>query len=595
MIFQKRTATCGQLRIEDVGRKVVLNGWVSSVRDMGGLIFVDLRDRYGITQLVVVAEDSPELAERIKEMKQEYVVWAKGTVRKRENPNPRIPTGLIEILLEDFGIINKSDLPPFEISDIAEINEDTRLRYRYLDLRRPSVQKRFFVRNEIYQIIHKYFSQHNFVEIETPYLTKSTPEGARDFLVPSRLHKGKFYALPQSPQLYKQILMISGFDRYIQIVKCFRDEDLRSDRQPEFTQIDVEMSFVDRDDVIAITEGLFYNLWKEILGVEILLPFPRMTYREAMERFGSDKPDTRYGFEIVTLTDIFKGCDFKIIADMLSIGGIVAGINAKGCAHFSRKDIEYLTEVAKKYGGKGLFWLKYQNGQLSSPITKFFSQKLLTEVIGNAKLEEGDILLFSSDMEETCYTVLGQVRKELAKITGILDSVKDKFSFLWVIDFPLLEYSEDEKRYVAKHHPFTAPMDEDVLLLRSNPEKVRAKSYDIVVNGEELGGGSIRNHDNTVQELMFKLLALSKEDMQLKFGFLLEALRYGAPPHGGIAIGLDRLVMTLTGTDNIRDVIAFPKTTSGLSLMDNCPNVVEEEQLRELGIRIENNNKNKSE
>lgn len=595
MIFQKRTVTCGQLRIEDVGRTVVLNGWVSTVRDMGGLIFIDLRDRYGITQLVVVPENSPELAERIKELKPEYVIWAKGEVHKRESPNPRIPTGLIEIVLEDFGVINKSELPPFEISEMADINEDTRLRYRYLDLRRPSIQKRFLVRNEIYQIVHRYFYQHNFVEIETPYLTKSTPEGARDFLVPSRLHKGKFYALPQSPQLYKQILMMAGFDRYVQIVKCFRDEDLRSDRQPEFTQIDVEMSFVDRDDVITITEGLFYRLWKEILGIEISLPFQRMTYREAMERFGSDKPDTRFGLEIITLTDIFKDCDFKIIADTLSIGGIVAGINAKGCAYFSRKDVEHLTGVAKKYGGKGLFWLKYQNGQLNSPIAKFFSQTLLDNIIESGKLEEGDILIFATDMYDTCYTVLGQVRKELAKITGILNSVEDKFSFLWVIDFPLLEYSEDEKRYVAKHHPFTAPMDEDIPLLRSEPEKVRAKAYDIVVNGEELGGGSIRNHDNTLQELMFKLLALSEEDMQQKFGFLLEALRYGAPPHGGIAIGLDRLVMTLTGTDNIRDVIAFPKTTSGLSLMDNCPNVVEEAQLRELGIKIENDSRNKNE
>ncbi len=586
MHFLKRTVTCGELRIHDAGKNVILNGWVHSIRDMGGLIFIDLRDRYGITQLVVSPETQPELADRVKKLKSEFVIWAKGTVRKRESPNPKIPTGLVEVFLEDFGILNSSELPPFEISDKVEINEDNRLRYRYLDLRRPIVQKNFIIRNEIYQIIHKYFHEHKFIEIETPFLTKSTPEGARDFLVPSRLHKGKFYALPQSPQLYKQILMIAGFDRYVQIVKCFRDEDLRSDRQPEFTQIDVEMSFIDREDIISITEGLFVRLWHEILNISIEHPFPRLSYHDALVKYGSDKPDLRYDLEILTLTEHLQGTNFRVFEEAINTGKVIAGINAKGCANFSRKQIDELVEIAQKYGGKGLIWIKNTDGTLNSPIAKFLSERELETIKIHSNLENGDLLLIVVDEWEKCYSILGVLRKEIAKRNGTLDRVKDKFSFLWVVDFPMFEYDSEERRLVAKHHPFTSPVDEDLSILETEPLKVRAKAYDIVVNGEEIGGGSLRNYKHEIQEKIFRLLKLSENDINLKFGFLLEALKYGAPPHGGIAIGLDRLVMTLTGTDNIRDVIAFPKTTSGLALMENCPSAVDEKQLNELGILI---------
>jgi aspartyl-tRNA synthetase len=586
MNFKKRTDTCGQIRTSDEGKKVILNGWVAKVRDLGGLIFIDLRDRYGLTQLVILPELNPALAERAKEIKTEYVLWAEGTVRLRESPNPNMPTGLIEVLLDDFGIINKAELPPFEIEDETETSEEIRLRYRYLDLRRPALQKNFIIRNKLYQVVHQYFAEHDFIEVETPVLMKSTPEGARDYLVPSRIHKGRFYALPQSPQIYKQILMISGFDRYVQIVKCFRDEDLRSDRQPEFTQIDLEMSFVEKEDIQGIIEGFFARLWKQVLDIEIAYPFRRISYKEAMTRYGSDKPDLRFEMEITTITNLVKDSEFKVFSDAASSGGEIALINAKGCASYSRKQLDELTEFAKKYGAKGLAWIKFTDGAVNSPIAKFLSDDILAELKEAAGAEDGDLLLIAADSWSRCYTVLGALRLEVARREKMFDKVTNRYEFLWVTDFPMFEFDELEGRYAAMHHPFTSPMDEDIPLLDSAPEKARAKAYDIVLNGAEVGGGSIRIHNPEVQNKIFGMLGLSEEEADAKFGFLLEALKYGAPPHGGIALGVDRITMILSGIDNIRDVIAFPKTTSALSLMDGAPTGVDEKQLRELGIAV---------
>ncbi len=587
MNFRKRTHNCGELRIENEGEEVILNGWVAGVRDLGGLFFLDLRDRYGITQIVAEPETQAELVSKAREIKSEYVIWVKGTVRKRSNPNPKIPTGLIEILMDEYGIINKSKLPPFEIDDSIELQEETRLKYRFLDLRRNILKNKIILRNQVYQIAHKYFNENNFIEIETPYLMKSTPEGARDFLVPSRINKGKFYALPQSPQLYKQILMIAGFDRYMQIVKCFRDEDLRADRQPEFTQIDCELSFVEENDVMSITEGFFKTLWKETLGIEISTPFKKLSYKEVMEKYGTDKPDLRFEWEIVDISDLVKDSEFQVFSQTIENGGNVAVLNAKSCAtNYSRKKIDELTEFAKKYGAKGLAWMKYQNGEITSPIAKFFNEEQLNAIKIKSNAQDGDLLLFSSDKWHTCFTVLGALRLEIAKQVGILESIKDKYEFLWVVDFPLLEFDEQSGRYVAMHHPFTSPKLEDLQLMESDPSKIKARAYDVVCNGAEIGGGSIRIHDMELQKRMFQLLGLSSEEAESKFGFLLEALKYGAPPHGGIALGLDRIVMTLSGTDNIRDVIAFPKTTSGMSLMDGSPSIVDEKQLEELNIKI---------
>lgn len=586
MKFQKRTEKCGNITSEFIGKEVILNGWVASTRNLGGLIFIDLRDRWGIVQLVIKPEDNSELAERAKVLRSEFVIWAKGIVRKRESINPKIPTGEVEVLLNDFGIINPSELPPFEIENNINVNEELKLKYRYLDLRRSELQNNLFVRNKLYQITHQFFYENEFVEIETPVLMKSTPEGARDFLVPSRNYKGRFYALPQSPQIYKQILMISGFERYLQIVKCFRDEDLRSDRQPEFTQIDCEMSFVEQDDIISLFEKFFKRVWKEILDVDITIPFPRMSYKDAMENYGSDKPDTRFDMKIKTLNSVFENTEFQVFKQTLETNGIIAGINAKGCGNYSRKQIDSLTDFAKKYGAKGLAYLKFANNEVTGSIAKFLSENEINKLKEIFDVEDGDLLLFISDAYTRTYTVLGALRLEIANQLKILDNLKNQYNFLWVIDFPLFEYDEEEKRYVAMHHPFTSPKIEDIEILDKAPSKVRAIAHDIVLNGVEIGGGSIRIHNTDLQQKMFNLMGIEKKEAEDKFGFLLNALKFGAPPHGGIALGLDRLTMLLTGTNNIRDVIAFPKTTSGLSLMDNAPSYVDEKQLKELGLKI---------
>ncbi len=586
MKWKQRTVNCGELRPGNDGKLVILNGWIHSRRDLGGMIFFDIRDRWGITQIVFEPEINAALAEKAKSLRSEFVLWIEGTVRLRENPNPNIPTGLIEIAVGEFGVINKAKLPPFDIADNIDTSEEIKLTHRFLDLRRHSLQKNFIIRNQACQTVHKYFADNDFLEIETPVLMKSTPEGARDFLVPSRINKGKFYALPQSPQIFKQILMIAGFEKYVQIVKCFRDEDLRSDRQPEFTQIDIEMSFVERKDVLSMAEGLMKQLWKDVLGVEIETPFARMSFRDAMTRYGSDKPDLRFGLELASLSDIVADTEFKVFSAVVKSGGEVAALNAKGCADYSRKQIDNLTEFAKKYGAKGLAWIKVKADGIQSPIAKFLSEDELDSIIDATNAKEGDLILISSDKWMRCYTILGALRLEIARQTGIMDRVKGQFSFHWVVDFPLFEKDEETGEFNAMHHPFTTPNDEDIDKLDTAPDKAYARAYDLVVNGAELGGGSIRIHDSNIQRKMFELLGMSAEEADAKFGFLLEALKYGAPPHGGIALGLDRIVMTLAGTANIRDVIAFPKTTSGLSLMDGSPSEVDIEQLKELGLDL---------
>ncbi|MCL2038809.1 MAG: aspartate--tRNA ligase [Bacteroidetes bacterium] len=601
MNWKKRNAICNdfaqnvinpnEFKQENYKNKFILNGWIHNVRDMGGLVFIDLRDRYGIMQLVIETENYPKLAEKAKALKSEYVIWAEGNLRLRSNPNPKIPTGYMEILLNDFGIINKAELPPFEIVDNLDTNEELKLRYRYLDLRRHSLQRNFIIRNKVYQIIHRYFEKHNFLEVETPILVKSTPEGARDYVVPSRIHNGKFYALPQSPQIYKQILMMAGFDKYIQIVKCFRDEDLRSDRQPEFTQLDLEMSFIERDDILTIIEGLFKELWKEILNINLPDKFPRMTYEDAMLQYGSDKPDIRFDMKIKDITNIMKDVDFKVFQDVLSQkDGYIALINVKGAGNYSRKQLDNLTDFAKKYGAKGLAYIKInESGEISSPIAKFLNDNDIEAIKDIANAENNDLILISSDEKYRALTILGALRLELAKQLGIIDKLKNTYSFHYVIDFPLFEYDSDAERYVSKHHPFTSPnldANNAINMLNTDPSTINADAYDLVLNGNEIGGGSIRIHNSEVQSKVFELLGLSDNEKEEKFGFLLKALQYGAPPHGGIALGIDRIVMLLCGTDNIRDVIAFPKTTSATSLMDGCPSVIDAGQLKELGISL---------
>jgi aspartyl-tRNA synthetase len=584
--YRKRTHTCGQLRTSDVGKTVTLNGWVDTRRDLGGVIFVDLRDRYGKTQVVFNPRVNEPVHELASMLRSEYVVSVTGRVEHRPEGtlNPELATGEIDVMATELTLLSKAETPPFPIDDDIEAGEDLRLKFRYLDLRRPILQHNLITRHRAYQCIHRYFDELGFLEIETPVLMKSTPEGARDYLVPSRIHRGKFYALPQSPQTYKQILMVSGFDRYVQIVKCYRDEDLRADRQPEFTQIDLEMSFVDESDVFAVTEGLMARLYTEIKGVTIETPFPQLTYKQAMETYGSDKPDNRFGLTLKDISSQVKDSGFRVFSEVVAHGGVVAGFVVPGGAAFTRNQMDNLVDFTKTLGAGGLAYFKWTDNGIESPIEKFLGKQLMETIAQTMGAKQGDLMLCVADTWTKVYTVLGTLRLEMAKRLKLIDA--GKISLLWITEFPLLEYSDDEKRYVAVHHPFTSPHPDDLASLEHEPGKVRSRAYDLVLNGYEVAGGSIRIHDSELQQRMFTLLGIEPEEANKRFGFLLNAFRYGAPPHGGIAFGLDRIVMVMTGMKSIRDVIAFPKTASAISLMDEAPGEVDQKQLKELHIRI---------
>ncbi|MBR2180850.1 MAG: aspartate--tRNA ligase [Oscillospiraceae bacterium] len=584
----KRTKYCGDFRAEHIGESATVCGWVQRMRNLGGLIFIDLRDRSGIVQCTFDEAENAELFKKAFTVRSEFVLTIRGTVRSRGEGaiTDRIPTGAVEILAEDMRILSKAQTPPFEIVENSDVNDVLRLKYRYLDLRRPDMQKYIALRHRITKIARDYYDENGFFEIETPILTKSTPEGARDYLVPSRVHPGKFYALPQSPQQYKQLLMLAGFDRYMQIARCFRDEDLRADRQPEFTQIDLEMSFADVDDVIAVNEGFVATLWEKVLGHKVSLPLPRMSYKEAMERFGSDKPDTRFGFELQDISDIAAKCEFKVFSGAIEAGGSVRMIKVDGGAKFARKEIDGLAEWVKTYRAKGLAWLKLaEDGTMSSSFAKFLTEDEVKAIIDRAGAKNGDVIFVVADgNNEVVFASLGALRCECARCLDAIDP--DRYDIFWIVEFPLFEYDEEEDRYVAKHHPFTAPMDEDVDTMMSDPASARAKAYDIVINGYEAGGGSIRIHSSDLQEKMFEALGFTKEAANDRFGHMIEAFSYGAPPHGGLAFGLDRLVMLLSGTDNIRDVIAFPKVQNASEIMMQSPDFVEDVQLTDLHIAV---------
>ncbi|MBW2983876.1 aspartate--tRNA ligase [Candidatus Woesearchaeota archaeon] len=585
----KRTHTCGQLTDKNVGNSVCLNGWCHSRRDHGGIIFIDIRDRYGLTQIVFDPKHNKRVHSVAEKLGREDVVSVKGKVRARKEgmENPKLKTGKIEVLIDELEVLNKAETPPIEIDERMKVNEDVRLRYRYIDLRKPTLQNNLIIRHKTVKAVRDFFDREGFLEIETPMLAKSTPEGARDYLVPSRVNPGRFFALPQSPQLFKQLLMVAGYDRYMQIAKCFRDEDLRADRQPEFTQIDVEMSFIDEEDIYDVHERLMKHIWKEILGVGLKTPFPRLNYSEAMDRFGSDKPDTRFELELVDVTDVTKKSDFKVFTDNIKAGGIVKALNVKnGSERLSRKDIDLFIEFVQVYGAKGLAWIKVTDKGLESSVVKFFKPDVQKELVKKLKAEKNDLLLFVSDKKHfTVNDALGNLRLNIAKKLGLIE--EKKHNFVWITDFPLVDFDEDEQRHVAIHHPFTSPKDEDLALLDKDPAKARAKAYDLVLNGVELGGGSIRIHKRDVQEKVFRILGISKQEAELKFGFLLEAFRYGAPPHGGIAFGLDRLIAMLTKNESIREVIAFPKTKDAESLMEGAPAEVDDNQLKELHVKLD--------
>ena len=581
----KRTMMCGEPREANIGSKITLMGWVQRNRKLGGLEFIDLRDRTGIMQIVFGEEINAESFEKAKSVRPEYCIAVTGEVVKRQSPNENMPTGMVELLCEEIKILSESDTPPIYIKENLDAAENIRLKYRYLDLRRPDMHRIFAIRSKTTKVIRDYLEENNFLDVETPVLGKSTPEGARDYLVPSRNYQGKFYALPQSPQLYKQLLMMSGFDRYYQIAKCFRDEDLRANRQPEFTQVDMELSFVEQDDVMALNEGLIARVFKEVIGVDVQLPIKRMTFKDAMEKYGSDKPDLRFGMEITNITEAVKDMDFVVFKSAIENGGSVRALCLKGGASLGRKPIDKLGEFVKTYRAKGLAWIQLKEEGVKSSLAKFLTDDVTENIVKTMGAETGDAIFIVADKDSVVLQSLGALRLELAKQ---FDLIKDKneFNFTWVTEFPFFEYSEEEERFKACHHPFTSPMDEDLEFVESDPARVRAKAYDLVLNGEELGGGSIRIHDSAVQERMLKALGFTEERAWESFGFLLQALKFGAPPHGGLAFGLDRMIMFLAGTENIKDVIAFPKNQNAFCYLSEAPNVVDEKQIDELGLII---------